>query len=199
MKLEKVPISSLKRHPRNYREHPLSQLMHIEQSIKDHGMYRNIVVSKDDYILAGHGVTECLTNMGEGEVAIHRVDLMHDDVKAIKLLVADNELGHFAEVDDRILTDMLSAINEASLDDLLGTGFSEDTLIDRLISTRTEDEIADKTKAGEKIGATVETSETVYDLKLRFVSDDVLERFMELYEFGEEVVGNPIKMPYVRG
>jgi hypothetical protein len=53
---ELIAIKELKPHPRNYRSHPEDQLVHLVNSIKQHGFYRNVVVAKDNTILAGHGV-----------------------------------------------------------------------------------------------------------------------------------------------
>lgn len=53
--IEHVDPKRLKPHPRNYRGHPDDQLAHIERSIRDNGVYRNVLVARDYTILAGHG------------------------------------------------------------------------------------------------------------------------------------------------
>ena len=56
MIIETIDIEKLIPHPDNYKEHPDQQLDHIIRSIEDHGFYRNVVIAKDNTILAGHGV-----------------------------------------------------------------------------------------------------------------------------------------------
>lgn len=73
MKTELVALSKLKPHPRNYRKHPADQLAHIKASIKQHGFYRNVVVAKDDTILAGHGVVQAAKEMKVKQVPVFRV------------------------------------------------------------------------------------------------------------------------------
>jgi hypothetical protein len=48
---EIVALSSLRPHPRNYREHPEDQIEHLMQSIRANGFYRNIVVARDGTII----------------------------------------------------------------------------------------------------------------------------------------------------
>ena len=61
---EMTPVSDLKPHPRNYKDHPDDQLEHIIESIKSTGFYRNIVIAQDGTILAGHGVVAAAKKMG---------------------------------------------------------------------------------------------------------------------------------------
>jgi hypothetical protein len=56
--IELVPRGSVRPHPDNYRQHPPDQLAHIKASIKAHGIYRPLVVSSDDVVLAGHGLLQ---------------------------------------------------------------------------------------------------------------------------------------------
>ena len=121
--VEVVPITSLKPHPRNYRRHPDDQRDHIEASMREHGVYRNVVIARDGTILAGHGVVEAATHAGVTEVPVVRLDVDPDDPAAIQVLVGDNGAGLLAEVDHRLLTDHLKAL--AEMDALLGTGYDE--------------------------------------------------------------------------
>jgi ParB-like chromosome segregation protein Spo0J len=97
----RVPIGDLKPHPRNYQKHPADQLKHIQASIAAHGYYRNIVVARDNTILAGHGVVEASRAMGKKRVPVVRLDVAPDDPRALKVLTSDNEISNLAEVDDR--------------------------------------------------------------------------------------------------
>ena len=145
--VETVPLSSLKPHPRNYRNHPPDQLAHIIRSIEEHGIYRNVVVARDSTILAGHGVVKALTQMGRDEVPILRLPIDPESPQALKVLAGDNEIGHLAEVDDRMFTEILKEIKD--LGELLGTGYDDMMLANLVYVTRPESEIADLDEAAQ--------------------------------------------------
>lgn len=144
---ERVPISDLTPHPRNYREHPEDQIAHIQQSIKEHGFYRNVVVSKDNVILAGHGVVIAAGQLGMTEIPVVKLTYDSDSPKALKLLAADNYIQHRAIDDDRQLTELLKEISIE--DDLLGTGFDDSALAAYLMVSRTVEEISNIDVAAE--------------------------------------------------
>jgi hypothetical protein len=121
--VEIVSTDELHPHPRNYRAHPEEQLEHLKQSIREHGVYRSVVVANDLTILAGHGVYQAACELGIEQLPVTRLPYGPDDPKAIKVLVADNEVAHLADVDDRLLSELLEGLIET--DDLLGTGFDE--------------------------------------------------------------------------
>jgi hypothetical protein len=129
-----VLLSTLKSHPKNYRVHPEDQLQHIIASIKEHGLYRNIVVARDGTILAGHGVVAAAKKMGLAQVSVVKLDLDPDDPRALKLLAGDNEIGRLAEVDRKMLADLLGDLKGLDGDDLLGTGYGILDL-DRLVAS----------------------------------------------------------------
>jgi len=145
-------VSELKPHPRNYQQHPEIQLRHIMKSIETHGFYRNVVVAKDNTILAGHGVTEAATRLGIQEVPVIKMDIEPNDARAIKLLTGDNEIGNLAVVNDRMLTELLKEVMGDSEAGLSGTGFDEGQLSTLLMITRPTSEIKDKNEAAEWIG-----------------------------------------------
>ena len=153
MNIENVEISELKKpHPRNYKEHPDQQLQHIIKSIEEHGFYRNIVISKDNTILAGHGVVQASKLMGKQKVPVIRLDIDSDSTQALKVLTTDNEIGNLAMVDDRQLSEVLKDILDEELD-LTGTGFNEDQLSALIYTTRSSDEI-ETDEANEWVGVT---------------------------------------------
>ena len=106
MNIETIEVGKLKPHPRNYKEHPEQQLEHIIKSIEEHGFYRNIVVAKDNTILAGHGVVQASKLMGKQKVPVIRLDIDSDSTQALKVLTSDNEIGNLAMVDDRQLSEV---------------------------------------------------------------------------------------------
>jgi ParB-like chromosome segregation protein Spo0J len=117
---ERIDISELKAHPRNYRSHPEDQLEHIMRSIEQHGFYRNVVVANDNTILAGHGVVEAAKKLGKTRVPIIRFDIDPEDQRALKIMASDNEIQRLAENDDAALVKLLQEIMGEG--GLLGTG-----------------------------------------------------------------------------
>ncbi len=138
-KVEQVPINSLKPHPKNYKTHPEAQIEHLKQSIVEHGIYRNIIVTNDGTILAGHGVHQAAIALGLTSLPCLRVNLDPFDVKALKLLTADNEIAHIADSNARELTDILKEVLVE--DDLLGTGYDKEKLEALLLVSRSKDEL----------------------------------------------------------
>jgi hypothetical protein len=122
---ELADLDSLKPHPRNYREHPEGQRAHLVASLQEHGVYRNVVVAEDGTILAGHGVVESAREAGLSQVPVVRLPLAPDDPRAVKVLVADNELARLADSDDRLLADLLKEMRDTDLASLLGTGWDD--------------------------------------------------------------------------
>jgi hypothetical protein len=151
-RLETVTVSGLRPHPRNYRAHPDDQIDHLVESIREHGLYRNIVIARDGTILAGHGVVQAARKMGLESVPVYRLDLGPDDPRALKVLAGDNEIGHLGEIDDRALSEMLKEIKDTDLTGLLGTGYDEMMLTNLLFVTRPASEIQDFNEAAEWVG-----------------------------------------------
>lgn len=147
-----IEISRLKPHPKNYRKHPEDQLQHIIASIKEHGVYRNIITAKDFTILAGHGVVEGCTRIEIKEVPCIVLDIEPDSVQALKILTGDNEISHLGEIDDRLLSEILRDIRTVDMNGLMGTGFDERMLASMVMVTRHSSEIKNINQAAEWAG-----------------------------------------------
>lgn len=145
-------VSKLKPHPQNYRSHPADQLNHIKESIRRHGIYRNVVTANDGTILAGHGVVEACKELGIEIIPIVRLKVGPDDPSALKVLTGDNEIGHLGEIDDRQLSEILKKINETDITGLIGTGFDEMMLANLALVTRPAAEIKNFDAAAEWVG-----------------------------------------------
>jgi len=176
----RLKISDLKKHPNNYKEHPDDQIDHIIHSIKKNGYYRNVIVSRDYTILAGHGVVEASKKMGKKYVPAIILDIDSLDTRALKVLVSDNEISHYAIVDDRKLTEMLKSILGNDADGLIGSGFNEEQLSALLMVTRPESEIRDKNEAAEWMGMPdYDTGEEYFKIIMNFNNESDRERFVE--------------------
>jgi ParB-like chromosome segregation protein Spo0J len=177
-KIEIVPIATLIPHPRNYRIHTEEQLTHLIESVKLHGFYRNIIIAKDNTILAGHGIVEAAAKLGEINAPVFRVPIASDSKAALQILIGDNESGHLAEINDRYLTDMLQELKVADM--LLGTGYDDLMLAGRLFTTRTENEIADLNAAKEWVGMPeYEESSAEIKLVVNFESEKHRQEFIK--------------------
>lgn len=148
---ELVEIDGLKPHPKNYRKHPEDQLEHIAESLREHGLYRNVVVARDMTILAGHGLVEAAKKIGMKKLLVLRLDVDPGSAHAIKILTGDNEIAKLAEIDDRLLTEMLKEISETDAS-LLGTGYDKQMLAALAMVTRPASEIKDESEAAHWVG-----------------------------------------------
>ena len=123
MRIEQVPIGSLTPSPRNFRHHPPRQLEELQTSLREYGWARNVVVSSDNVILAGHGIVEAARLNGHTEVPVLRLALRGDDPKAEKFLVLENTVSRLAEDDDTQLAALLADVQRT--EGLAGTGYDE--------------------------------------------------------------------------
>lgn len=114
-------------------------------------------------------------------VPVIRLDLDPEDARAKKILAADNELGRFAEDDDRALTELLREINENDGDALLGTGYDPEMLAALAMVTRPAHEIRDLNEAREWVGMPDyhESEGERFQLVVTFETAAARKRFVE--------------------
>jgi hypothetical protein len=182
-KPEVVNIEVLKPHPRNYREHPEDQIEHIIESIKEHGIYKNIIVAKEFTLLAGHGVWIASLRMGLKELPVIKLDLDPDDPRALKILTGDNEIGGRGEINDRLLSEILKEIKDEDDVGLLGTGYDERMLANLIFITRPASEVKDFDEAAHWVGMPdYEPAEDVIKVIVSFDSEADRKKFMKLID-----------------
>jgi len=116
-------------HPRNYRAHPPEQIKQIAKSLADFGQYKNIVVTPDGMVIAGHGVVQAAIEAGISELAVYVFD--GDEAQVRRMMVADNELSRGAQDDPLALHDLLEEIARDD-GDLTGTGWNEREIKEQL-------------------------------------------------------------------
>jgi DNA modification methylase len=107
MKLEKIKISELKPHPKNYNTHPESQIRELAESLDRFQQFKNIVIDENNVILAGHGLVEAAKYKDMDSIHCYRAAGLSEHDK-LSLVVADNELPKGAEPD----LDLLKSIME---------------------------------------------------------------------------------------
>lgn len=186
---ETAAVAALRPHPRNYRVHPDDQLAHIAASIQAHGFYRNVVVTRNGTILAGHGVVAAARRLDLDSVPVYRVDVEPDSLAAMQLLAGDNEISNLATVDDRALSELLRELAVDDLANLLGTGFDELSLAALAMVTRPVSELADLDAAGEWLGLPgFETGDETPTLVVKFDSVDDRAKFLAEIDYAPEQV-----------
>ena len=149
--LQWIDINKLQEHPQNYQEHQADQLEHIKKSLTDFGFYKNVVISNDNFILAGHGVVKAAKDLDLNKIPVYKIKHNFDDPKAMKLLIGDNEISNLSMKDDRLLSDLLKSVKD-DLNGLLGTGYDEMMLANLVYITRDNSEINDFDAAAEWVG-----------------------------------------------
>lgn len=135
LKTVQVPIKQLKIHPDNPRQHTIEQVNKIAKSIIDLGWGRPIIISKDFYILAGHGATTAAKDVLKRDTVpcvMMNVEGMSNKAKAY--MIADNKLTDestwnydklaeiFEEMDTVDFDVSVSGFEVEEVDDLLAEG-----------------------------------------------------------------------------
>lgn len=116
MKLITVEIDKLTPHPENYNCHPSEQLDELEKSLDQFTQFKNIVITPENVILAGHGLVEAAKRKGIKELAAYVFIGTHEQEKA--LLLADNATSFLALPDIDKLNVLLDSL--PSIDDIPG-------------------------------------------------------------------------------
>ena len=133
---ELVGVDTIKPHPANARQ---GNLESIRESIRVNGFYGACVVQRSTgYILAGNHRYMAAVAEGISSVPVLWVD--KDDDEARRILLVDNRTNDLAVYDEQGLIDLLQAISEET-DTLVGTGYTDDDLVDliAILNTSLED------------------------------------------------------------
>ncbi len=137
---EFIKIVELKPHPENPREHTEEQIQKIAKSIHELDWGRPIIISKDNYILAGEGAYLAAKNVLKyKEVPFRQMKHMHDSPEAIAYMLADNKLNEESDWNYGKLQSINEGLKLAGFDASL-TGFNEIELkeIDTKLETKSK-------------------------------------------------------------
>jgi len=122
MKIERLPIDSLRPWDKNPKTHTPQQIAHIAKSIQEFGMNDHIGIwGQENIIVEGHGRLEALKLLGHTEVDCIRLDHLSDEERRAYAL-AHNQLTLETPWDTEALE---AALADISLD-MAAFGFSED-------------------------------------------------------------------------
>ena len=186
--VEWLPLDELVPHPQNYNAHPPDQIVHLQASLMEFGWYRNVVLARGQVILAGHGIVSAARELGWTHAPTLRLDLDPDSAAALKVLALDNEVGRFAERDDRALTELLKQINDESETGLLGTGYDENILAGLIMLIRPPEEIARLDGAAEWVGMPAyDAEENPWQLRVLFDTPEQRVEFLERFGIKDEL------------
>ena len=147
-----IQIVKLMPHPRNYRSHEGEQLDQLRYLVSKRGVYKPIVISRDNVILQGLDLVEAATLLGMEEVPYERIDVDHDSIMCLKLLVHASEFPDLDTKNDRALTDLLKEIHDRHPEGLVGTGFTPEQLAAYAMVTRPMSEIQTIDEAAHWVG-----------------------------------------------
>ena len=139
-----VPLDALHPHPRNYRQHPESQIGRLAASLARFGQVRSVVVqagADGRYLLvAGHGLAEAAKREGLTELHADVIPPHWTPEQIEGYLIADNESSREADDDLTQLAAMLEEQRNAGYH-LESLGFSDDDLT-ALLEQLAEDALA---------------------------------------------------------
>ena len=108
LKIEYLPVGSLKPYEKNAKKHPSEQIEHIANSIMEFGFRQPLVIDKDNVLVIGHGRLLAAKKLGLDTVPCVRADDLTDEqIKALRL--ADNKTNE-SEWDFDLLGDELDDI-----------------------------------------------------------------------------------------
>ena len=191
MEIVDIEIKDLKPHPRNYRSHPKEQIEHLKESIQKNGIYRNVVVSQDGFLLAGHGVVQAAIELGIEKIPVSKIPIDHDHPNALKIIVADNEVSQLSEDDNRVLCDLLKRVKEEAENGLLGTGYDAQALQALVLASRGKDEIEGAEDAADWVGMPEYEPKVTNRVVVTFGSEEDRAKFAKLIgiEIGESKDG----------
>jgi DNA modification methylase len=144
MRIEMLPIDSLKPYARNARKHSKKQIAQIAKSIQKFGFCNPVLVDNDNAIIAGHGRVAAAKLLGIKQVPTVRLAHLSEAEKRAYIL-ADNRLAEKAGWDREILAIELQALVSFDFEVEL-TGF-ETAEIDLILDEARE--AAGKTSDGE--------------------------------------------------
>jgi len=110
-----IAIDEIIPHPKNPKKHPPFQVEAIGELIKTCGWGRSIVLSQDNYILAGHGAVEAAIKIGHTKVPYTRMKWNHNDPEAITYLLGDNKANEESTWDSDVLYANLEELDKSNL------------------------------------------------------------------------------------
>lgn len=123
-----VKISDLVPHPKNPNLHPENQIDAFSLLLEEHGWRLPICVSNlSGFIVRGHLRYYTALKLGETKVPVDYQDY-ENEIMEIADLTADNRIPEMAEMDEKLLNELLTEIRGVDEINIEITGYTEDDL-----------------------------------------------------------------------
>ena len=110
MNIEVIKLEDITPAERNIRTHGDKQIAEFVKSVEQFGQIRPIVTDEDLVIIAGHGLHQAMTEMGETEARVLRMIGLTDAEKK-KLMLADNKIYELGNLNNDNIMAVLEEIN----------------------------------------------------------------------------------------
>lgn len=105
----KMPLSELRKPPRNIRKHGAKQIEEYMRSVEMFGQIRPIIVDETGEIIAGNGLYEAMKGLGKTEADVYIMDGLTDTQKK-KLMMADNRIFNLGSDDMGVFEEFLAEL-----------------------------------------------------------------------------------------
>lgn len=118
-----MPLSSVKHHPRNVRQHPEENILAVMSSLETYGQTEPIVVDKKSQVIAGNGRLTAMQRLKWKTVSIVRANHL-SDAQAEAYAIMDNKTTDMSHFDYQALAEVMKDLDGKKINlDL--TGFSQ--------------------------------------------------------------------------
>jgi DNA modification methylase len=180
LRIECVPLDTLKPDPGNPKQHSARQIRQIARSIEIFGFNDPILIDRDGRIIGGHGRALALRSLGRTDVPIIRIEHL-SPAQASAYAIAENRLAELAVWDNRLLGERFQELSAVDLDfNLEVTGFSMgeiDLRIEQIptVSVRAEPDAADELPSMTDEPPVTEPGDLWCMGRHRIVCDDALD------------------------
>lgn len=124
LKIEYLPLTSLKDNPLNPRTHPARQIKALARAISQFGFVAPILIDRDNEIIAGHGRVAAARSLTLTTIPAVRIEHL-TPAEQRALMIADNKLTDLSAFDEGLLIENFRLLEVDSLSlDLETTGFA---------------------------------------------------------------------------
>lgn len=137
MKIEVLPITTIKEYENNAKLHPCEQIEQIKKSIQEFGNNDPIAIDENNVIIEGHGRYMALKELGFSEIEVIRLTHLTEEKKKAYIL-AHNKLTMNTDFDIQLLNEELGDIIDIDMSDF-GFDLSFDDEEDEVVEDEFDD------------------------------------------------------------
>ena len=112
MKIETVPLASLREDNKNVRVHSARNMTAIKNSLDAFGQQKPLVVTHDGMIVAGNGTYAAARSLGWEEISVARLPKDWTKEQITAFAIADNRTSELGEWDYGVLVDTLGNLDD---------------------------------------------------------------------------------------